>query len=101
MGDTLTRSFEFKLYPSTSQQARLGEQLAFNRALYNAALEQRNAAYRRDLQITLAEQKRELTELRQAVPELLPAAGLALRRQTWRVRRARLPLRRVRRAARP
>ena len=41
----LRRTFKFRLYPTRRQERLLLDQLRFTRELYNAALEQRIAAY--------------------------------------------------------
>jgi putative transposase len=54
-----------RLYPSASQRAALAKMLDVTRQLYNAALEQRIAAYRRcRVMVSASMQYRELTSLR-------------------------------------
>ena len=67
----LRRTFKYRLYPTGRQEQILLEQLRFSCALYNAALEQRIAAYRMTGHSpSYLSQSRELTELRRECPWL-------------------------------
>jgi len=62
------------LYPTPAQEAALQAQREAHRCLYNAALEQRRAAWKRQrTTLTFAEQCRDLTVLRQQEETPLPA----------------------------
>lgn len=61
----LLRTYRYRLYPTARQQLALEAQLAFACELYNAALEQRRDAWRRQRRrIGYVAQCRDLTELR-------------------------------------
>jgi putative transposase len=65
--DSVMRTYRYRLYPTRVQRESLDEQRAFACQLYNAALEQRrDARRRRSKRLTLADQQRDLTELRAA-----------------------------------
>lgn len=86
---TLRRSYRYRLYPTSRQKQALESQLAFACELYNAALEQRQAAWRRrGRSLTYVAQCRDLTDVR--------AAGLGPKSMNCHAMRD--PLRRVDRA---
>lgn len=59
------RTYRFRIYPTCRQVVVLEEQLGFNCALYNAALEQRQTAWKQSRKrVNLYEQQKNLTELR-------------------------------------
>ena len=61
----VSRKVRYRLYPSRSQEAVLLDMLGLHQRLYNAALEQRIAAWRlRRRGVSFAGQCRDLTELR-------------------------------------
>ncbi len=63
----LQRTYRYRLYPTARQELALNSQLAFACELYNAALEQRRDAWRRQRQsLGYVAQCRDLTELRVA-----------------------------------
>lgn len=67
------RVYKFRAYPTKTQAEALDHQLQFCCDLYNAALEQRKTLYRRQgVSVTHKQQSRQLTELRQELPELCP-----------------------------
>ncbi|WP_240319461.1 RNA-guided endonuclease InsQ/TnpB family protein [Deinococcus wulumuqiensis] len=67
---TTLRTYKYRLYPTRPQEAALFETLRLTRQLYNAALEQRIAAYRKQGKtITGYDQQRELIALKQECPE--------------------------------
>jgi putative transposase len=71
---TVNRRTTYRLYPTPAQEAALHAQREAHRCLYNAALEQRRAAWNRQrLTLSLAEQCRDLTVLRQDEDTPLPA----------------------------
>lgn len=63
--ETLRRSRRYRLYPTRKQRAALNSQLEFACELYNAALEQRQDAWRRRRRsLSYAVQCRDLTDVR-------------------------------------
>lgn len=72
--DTVNRRTTYRLYPTPAQEAALQSQREAHRLLYNAALEQRKAAWTRQrVSLGYTEQCRDLTELRQSEELSLPA----------------------------
>ena len=72
--ETVNRRATYRLYPTPTQDASLQAQREAHRLLYNAALEQRRAAWKRQrVSVSFAEQCRDLTELRHEEPAPLPA----------------------------
>jgi putative transposase len=72
--ETVNRRVTYLLYPTPAQDAALQAQRESHRLLYNAALEQRRAAWKRQrVTLSYAEQCRDLTELRQTEESPLPA----------------------------
>jgi len=66
----MRKSYVFRLYPTTPQQARLAAMLASHCELYNAALEERREAWvKRRITIKSAAQMAQLTEIRDARPD--------------------------------
>ena len=83
----LRRTFKYRLYPTRRQERLLLDQLRFTRELYNAALEQRIAAYRLTGRApSHLEQSKEFTALRVEAPELLPE-GMSRSSQQYALRR--------------
>jgi putative transposase len=69
-GDPMLRVYRFRLYPTRTQQDALGQTLRLLRQLYNAALEERREAYRKQhVSVTKATQERSLTEIKHDCPE--------------------------------
>jgi len=67
------RVYRFRLYPTRAQEAALGNTLTRLRWLYNAALEERREAYRRQgVSITKAMQERALTAIKRELPDYAP-----------------------------
>ncbi|MGH7737216.1 MAG: helix-turn-helix domain-containing protein, partial [Candidatus Tyrphobacter sp.] len=63
--EPLSRKVVYRFYPSRRQEAALLDMLGSHQRLYNAALEQRIAAWRlRRAGVAYREQGRDLTELR-------------------------------------
>jgi putative transposase len=63
--DTVHRKITYRLYPTPAQEHALQQEREAHRLLYNAALEQRRAAWKRQGHtVTYAEQCRDLTALR-------------------------------------
>ncbi len=63
----LQRTYRYRLYPTARQRLALEAQLGFACDLYNAALEQRRDAWRRQHRpVSYVAQCRDLTELRAA-----------------------------------
>ena len=72
--ETVNRRATYRLYPTPAQEAALQAQREAHRLLYNAALEQRRAAWKRQrVSVSFAEQCRDLTALRQEEETPLPA----------------------------
>lgn len=72
--ETVNRRATYRLSPTPAQEAALQAQREAHRLLYNAALEQRRAAWKRQrVSVSFAEQCRDLTELRQEEETPLPA----------------------------
>lgn len=72
--ETVNRRATYRLYPTPAQDASLQAQREAHQLLYNAALEQRRAAWKRQrVSVSFAEQCRDLTELRHEEPTPLPA----------------------------
>jgi putative transposase len=66
----VNRKVTYRMYPTTKQAKALEHLLTLHQRLYNAALEQRKTAYRRQrASVGYAEQCRDLTALRAADPE--------------------------------
>ena len=64
--ETVNRRATYRLYPTPAQEAALQTQREAHRLLYNAALEQRRAAWKRQrVSLGYAQQCQDLTELRQ------------------------------------
>jgi len=88
MGNEVNRRVTYKLYPSTAQLAALERLHHLHRMLYNAALEERIAAYRMArVSISYADQCKSLTTIRQQDP-----AYLAVNAQSAQVTLKRLDL---------
>jgi putative transposase len=67
---SVRKSYRYKLKPTTDQERVLAETLWRCRTLYNTALEERIAAYRRcDITVTRYQQEAELKEIRADFPE--------------------------------
>jgi len=67
MMEPVARKVAYRLYPSRSQEAALLDMLGLHQRLYNAALEQRIAAWRlRGKSLSAYDQMRDLTDLRTA-----------------------------------
>ncbi len=72
--ETVNRRATYRLYPTPAQEAALQAQGEAHRCLYNAALEQRRAAWKRQrTTLSFADQCRDLTALRQEEETPLPA----------------------------
>jgi putative transposase len=72
--ETVNRRTTYRLYPTSAQDAALQAQREAHRLLYNAALEQRKAAWTRQrVSLGYAQQCHDLTEARQEIEPLLPA----------------------------
>ncbi|WP_261663936.1 RNA-guided endonuclease InsQ/TnpB family protein [Deinococcus sp. Marseille-Q6407] len=68
--DTTIRVFKYRLYPTKLQEATMFNTLRLTRTLYNAALEQRIAAYKKQGKtVTGYDQQKELTALKAECPE--------------------------------
>jgi putative transposase len=71
---TVNRRITYRLYPTPAQEAALQAQREAHRCLFNAALEQWRAAWKRQrTTLSFAEQCRDLTLLRQEADTPLPA----------------------------
>jgi len=70
MSESLRKAYKYKLKPTPEQERQLEQTLWRCRMLYNTALEQRIAAYRRyGVTLTCYQQQAELPEVREAFPE--------------------------------
>jgi putative transposase len=68
--EPVSRKVVYRMYPSCRQVAALSDMHGLHQRLYNAAIEQRVTAYRvQEKSVSLAEQYRNLTELRSEFPE--------------------------------
>ncbi len=66
----MCRKVVYRMYPSKRQESLLLDMLGLHQRLYNAALEQRIAAYRlQGKSVSVGEQSRELTEMRAELSE--------------------------------
>lgn len=67
---TTVRVYRYRLYPTKPQEAAMFETLRLTRTLYNAGLEQRIAAYRKQGKtVTAYDQQKEFTVLKAECPE--------------------------------
>ncbi len=60
----MIRSYKFRMYPTSKQDALLRAMLDDHRSLYNAALQERRDAWKRGKQIWFADQDAQLTAIR-------------------------------------
>ena len=68
--NTTHKTHKYRLYPTKPQEAAMFETLRLTRQLYNAALEQRISAYKKQGKtVTGYDQQKELTALKKACPE--------------------------------
>ncbi len=68
--ETVKRKVTYRLYPSPRQQNQMLEILRLHQRLYNAALEQRIDAFKRcGVSLSFSDQCKELTKLREELPE--------------------------------
>ena len=68
--ETVNRKVTYQIYPSKKQRGKLEQMLVLHQRLYNCALEQRIGAYGRDkTSVSFQDQCKELTELRNQLPE--------------------------------
>lgn len=65
----MRKTFKYRLYPTKTQEETLDRWLMHCRRLYNVLLEQRQIARRQHRRVSVYDQKREITELRAAMPE--------------------------------
>jgi putative transposase len=71
MDNIMLRSYKYRLYPTKAQRALLARVLAVCRELYNAALEQRRVAWKRQrVSINYSQQAAELPGIKEDMPEL-------------------------------
>ena len=79
MIDTM-RSYRFRIYPNKTQDALLRETLMHHRWLWNAAVEQRQAAWRQRKHITAFDQTKEVKLIKRGMPEFagINSASLGL-----------------------
>jgi putative transposase len=64
----MRRAYKFRAYPTRRQEQRARALLDAHRHLYNAALEERRAAWRHGVTIRYGDQSAQLTEIRRADP---------------------------------
>lgn len=85
----MIRGFRYPLHPTKDQEATLLGWVEKCRWVYNAALEQRIAAYRRQgRSVSRFDQQHDLAELRGAYPEFSSAPSAVLRSALHRIERA-------------
>jgi len=83
------RAYRFRLRPSTKQRASLETTLELCRQLYNAALEEKRDAYKKQgIGLNCATQQAELTELKLLCPEYAEVYGQVLQNVLKRLHRA-------------
>lgn len=83
------KTYKFKLKPTAEQASKLETTLLLCRELYNAALGERREAWRmRGVSLTYYEQKRELPEIKAALPEFAGVHSQVLQDVILRVERA-------------
>src|SRR5271156_5015015 len=83
---TVIRTFRYPLRPTKAQEAELDVCLWRCRQIYNAALEQRISAYRRQRKsLTRFDQQKDLTELRRFDPDFGAVAATILRSALKRI----------------
>lgn len=83
------RVYKFRLYPTAAQERALGHTLDLLRAVYNAALEERREAYRKQgVSITKAAQEKSLTEIKRDCPAYASVHTHLLQDVTTRLDRA-------------
>ena len=86
---TVMRRYTFKLYPSKTQVLAMESELRLHQALYNAALQQRVEAWRRQRKsLSYADQCKELTALRREDPAYGILNGHALQETLQRLDKA-------------
>jgi putative transposase len=89
MGERMIRSFRYPLQPTREQEATLDGWLRACQQLYNAALEERRDAWRKQrVSVSRNDQYRELTELRAADPEWAAVPAWIARSALSRLERA-------------
>lgn len=71
----MRKTFKYRLVPTKAQEQALDAWLMHCRRLYNVLLDQRQTAYRQHRRIGKFDQMREITALRQAMPEEYGAIG--------------------------
>ncbi|MEV7604190.1 transposase [Paenarthrobacter sp. NPDC089322] len=67
--DEIIRSYKFRMYPTSKQEALLRAMLADHRDLYNAALQERREAWKRRKQVWFKDQDAQLTAIRASDPD--------------------------------
>lgn len=87
--NTTLRTYQYRLFPTRPQERAMRETLYLTRTLYNAALEQRIAAYRKNGKTLSAyDQQKELTTLKQECPEFAGVYSHVLQEPLERLERA-------------
>jgi putative transposase len=85
----MIRAFNYPLYPTASQESSLRAALVACQQVYNAALEQRISAYKKqNKQVTKFDQYKDLTELRGSDEAFGRVAAVILRSPLFRLDRA-------------
>ena len=82
------RTFQFRLYPSKSQQEKLWRHANKMNSLYNYFLDQRIEAYKNKIKIGWKEQSAELVELKQKDPQLKEIFAQVLQQVPARIKRS-------------
>lgn len=84
----MIKAFKYRLYPTPAQERELLHTLDLCRHLYNAALSQRRVAWEQRRTVTWYDQKREVTEIRAAMPEYRQIGSHVLQETLRRLDRA-------------
>ncbi|HEV2226125.1 MAG TPA: transposase [Nitrososphaerales archaeon] len=84
----MIRAYKYRFYPSKEQKAKLDLTLQLCCRLYNAALEQRQHAYKSGRPINYGTQQNQLPELKEGIPEYFQVQSQVLQNVLRRVDRA-------------
>jgi len=87
--ETTTRNYEFRLYPTSKQESVLIGWLGLHCEMYNAALQERRDAWRKNgIRVTYNDQQNQLPAIKLDRPEFNPLGSHALQETVRRVDRA-------------
>lgn len=79
------RRYNLKMYPTKEQERRLDEVRRLHCNLYNAVVEQREHYWKRGSSISLGDQKKQLKDLRAALPEMAGVSSQSMQATVERV----------------